>query len=87
MGEEIYLIGKISQNFVGRKLPLFKEVMSVFFYYHKTCNLTIKQSSTSTTKKVIEMWRQTEIPLREEASIIVSIIRFYNRWILLSKSK
>lgn len=87
MGEEIYLIGKIIENFVGRKLPLLKEVMSVFFYYHKTCNLTVKQSSASTTKQLIKLWRQTEIPLRQESSIILSIIRFHHRWILLSKSK
>lgn len=87
MGEEIYLIGKISQDFGRRKLPLFKEVMSVFFYYHKTCNLTIKQSSASTAKKLIELWRQTDIPLRKDSSIIVSIIRFHHRWILLSKNK
>ncbi|XP_044575296.1 uncharacterized protein LOC123259094 [Cotesia glomerata] len=87
MREEIYLIGQMNQDFVGRKLPLLKEVMSIFFYHHKTCNLTIKQSSASTTKQLIELWRKTGIPLRQESSIILSIIRSHNRWILLSKSK
>lgn len=87
MGEDIYLIGKVTKDFVGRKLPLFKEVMSVFFYHHKICKLTIKRSSARTAKQLIELWRQTEIPLRHESSIILSIIRFHHKWLLLSKSK
>lgn len=42
MKNSIYLIGNMSENFVGKKLPTVREVMFNFFYEHIYAKKTIK---------------------------------------------
>lgn len=86
MNNSIYLIGDINENFVGRKLPIVKEVMSVFFYEHTFLKKTIKESSKSTITKVNKIWCAAEIPTCGLQYATTKLTKIFNCWKLLQKN-
>lgn len=87
MGKQIYLIGYQITEFLGRKLPSLKEVMSLFFHYHSSQRMTINKSALFTIKKVFELWAEAGIPTCTQSSAIRKLVHCHTLWKNLVKSK
>lgn len=86
MKNSIYSIGDINENFVGKKLPIVREVMSVFFYEHTFLKKTNKESSKSTVNKVKKVWDNAGIPTERSQRVSFKVIKTFNTWKILQKS-
>lgn len=86
MKNSIYLIGDINENFVGRKLPIVREVMSVFFYEHTFLKKTIKDSSKNTITKVKKVWDDAGIPTCGLQYAALKVTKIFKSFKLLQKN-
>lgn len=86
MDKEIYLIGFPTDSIVGRKLPNFKEALSLFFYYHKVLQCNIKKSAFSTVNKVEEQWKKFGIPVCATQNSFNKLLGMFKKWKNLQRS-
>lgn len=61
----IPLVGQVSHQIVGAKLPSNRQVLQVLFYNMRYVNLNTKQSAKLTIDAVSIFWQQARIPTRE----------------------
>ncbi|CAH0552503.1 unnamed protein product [Brassicogethes aeneus] len=83
---KIYLIGSKKSEILGSKLPCNRQVLSTFFYYHRTLRKTIRDSSRAVIKEVKTFWSKARIPIREEQHAIAKLEKLHGSWNLLKKS-
>lgn len=83
---QIFLIGNVSHQIVGAKLPSNREVLQVFFYNMRFVNLTIKESAKLTIDAVMIFWRQARIPTRDDHKCADKIAKMYEEWREFTKS-
>lgn len=84
---EIYLLGHEYAQIFGSKLPSNKQVLCVFFYNHRTVNLTIRESAALTIREVSVFWSKARIPVRKEQHCIMKLEALHNEWKSLRKNK
>ncbi|KAK0175063.1 hypothetical protein PV327_008847 [Microctonus hyperodae] len=87
MEKNIYLVGEMYENFVGRKLPTNGEVMSVFLYEHNVHKQTLKESARNTIKKVEEIWSRAGLTICTYKSAIKKLLKLRDKWTKIKKSK
>lgn len=83
--KNFYLIGPERPNIVGRKLPSIRQVLSLFFYKHRTCNLTIRQSSSKVIAETEIFWKASGLPTCLTENAIVKLEKLYRKWIKSTK--
>lgn len=62
MNKLINIIGDPVEDFVGRKLPLIKEVIAVFFYHKNILKINYRGSLQETIDKLEKKWSEAGIP-------------------------
>ncbi|XP_044591947.1 uncharacterized protein LOC123270078 [Cotesia glomerata] len=62
MNKLINIIGDPVEDFVGRKLPLIKEVIAVFFYHKNILKINYRGSLQKTIDKLEKKWSEAGIP-------------------------
>lgn len=82
----VWLIGSVAEKLTGSRLPSNREVLSVFFYNHKTLKKTIRQSSTAVVRETLVFWNKARIPTRHEKNIITKLEDLHKKWINLKKN-
>lgn len=82
---QIALIGQVSHQIVGAKLPSNRQVLQVFFYNLRFVNLSAKESARLTLDAVLIFWQQARIPTRDEHKCAAKIIKMYETWRNLNK--
>lgn len=87
MEETIFLIGDVSENVCGRKLPTVRELMSVFFYEHNFCGFAIKKSARNTINKIQSHWSRAGIPTCGIEYAIKKLLAIHRNWRTLKKSR
>lgn len=76
----IAMIGNVSHQIVGAKLPSNRQVLEVFFYNMRFVNLSAKESSLLTIDAVLIFWQQARIPTRRRDKCAEKLIRIYEDW-------
>jgi hypothetical protein len=66
----IYLIGNSLDDFSDRVLPTSRDVLRVYFHYHKEEKLSQKEAIKVVFEKVYKIWARARIPTGEERNII-----------------
>lgn len=62
---EIYLVGNITNQIVGSKLPLNRQTLSVLFYNLRHVKLNLHESAKLVIDEVSLFWHKARIPIRE----------------------
>lgn len=83
----IDLVGRISHQITGAKLPSNRQVLQVFFYNMRIVNLNARESANLTFKAVLVFWEQARIPMRYESRCVDRIIALYGTWQKLQKNR
>lgn len=83
----IAMIGHVSNQVVGAKLPSNRQVLQVFFYNIRFVNLSAKDSAKLTIDAVLIFWQQARIPTRRIDKCADKILKMYEDWKMLNKKK
>jgi hypothetical protein len=82
----VYLIGSVSSEIQGRKLPTLKQVMELFFHKHNIGKLTVRESSRYCIGEVFRLWSMARIPTTIERNAIEKLEKVFDRWVKLKKN-
>lgn len=82
---KIFLVGHISNQIIGSKLPSIKQVLSVLFFNMRKVNLNLRDSAKLVIREVIIFWEKARIPVREEYHLLKKVESIYNEWRNLQK--
>lgn len=83
---KVDLVGNVSHQITGAKLPSNRQVLQVLFYNMRFVNLSAKQSAKLAIDAVQIFWHQTRIPIREEHKCVVKLIKLYETWKNIQKT-
>lgn len=76
----IPLVGNVSHQIMGAKLPSIRQILQTFFYNMHYVHLNAKQSATLTLDAIIIFWQQARIPTRRMDHCVESLLRIYDKW-------
>lgn len=82
----IVLIGQVSHQILGAKLPSNRQVLQVFFYNMRFVNLNAKDSATLAVDAVSIFWQQARIPMREPHKCASKIVKMHDEWNHIKKT-
>lgn len=87
---EINLVGNVSHQITGSKLPSHKQVLQVFFYNMRFVYLrkpsNAKDSAKLAMQSVMIFWQQARIPTRRIDHCIEQLLMLYEEWKYIQKS-
>ena len=66
----VYLIGEPVDQFDGRFLPTCREVLRVYFFYHKVSKYSQKDAVREVLTEVCEIWARARVPTADLRNII-----------------
>lgn len=82
---KVFLVGSVSNQIVGSKLPSIKQALSVLFYNMRVVKLNLHESSKLVIREIVIFWEKARIPVREEYHLIKKLESLYNEWRNLQK--
>lgn len=82
----VSIVGYISNQIVGAKLPSNQQVLSVFFYNVRVVNLTTKESAALVIQEVSIFWQKARIPTKRTDHCIDKLLKLYDEWKGLQKN-
>jgi len=82
----IFLIGSVSTQILGSKLPSNRQVLSVLFYNIRCVKLNVRESANLTVRECIIFWEKTRIPTRAVQHCVSKLINLYDKWRSLQKN-
>lgn len=84
--ENIALVGRISHQIVGAKLPSNRQVLKLFFFHTRMCGLATRESARMVVKEVSMFWEKARLPIRYEARCIDAVEALYVKFRNLRKN-
>jgi len=82
----IWLVGFEESELIGSKLPSNRQILSVFFYHHKSLKKSIRESARTAIRQVSVFWDKAKIPLRPEQHAITQLEQLHEKWVKLKKN-
>lgn len=82
---KISLVGNVSHQIVGTKLPSNKQILEVFFYNIRYVKLDAKPSAQLTIDAALIFWQQARIPTRNRDKCVAKLLKLYDDWKTLQK--
>lgn len=82
----IPLVGNITTQIVGAKLPSNRQVLSVYFYNIRVVNMSIKESAALVIKEVSIFWQKARIPTKRTDHCVEKLIKLHDEWKSLQKN-
>ena len=82
----VWLLGPEQPLLLGSKLPSNRQVLSVFFYHHKTLQMTIRESARAVVRQASDFWARARIPIRLEKHNIDKLEQLHTTWWKLKKN-
>lgn len=86
-GPSIYLLGEATRKIDGLKLPTNLQVMRLFFFKHKSLNLSLRNSAISAISEVECFWKEAGIPIFEKSSSVTKLLKLHQQWKNLQKNR
>lgn len=82
----MFLLGELTDNIKGNKLPTQLQVLSLLFAQTKN-RINLEEAINITIRKVIKFWEYTNIPLKDASNISKQLHRLHDRYLRVTKSK
>lgn len=82
---QIYLIGNVTHQITGAKLPSNRQVLQVYFYNIRFAKLSQKESARLAVNAASLFWLQARLPIRDLYKCADKLIKLYNEWRRVSK--
>lgn len=83
----VYLIGNQSLNITGTKLPSNRQVLRMLFFCTRQCRKSIDESAYLVIDAATIFWRQASIPTMDKGNTKKKLVRLYEEWKTLVKTK
>lgn len=83
---KIALVGNVSHQIVGAKLPSNKQILEIFFYNIRFVKLDAKQSAQLAIDAALIFWQQARIPTRNRDKCVIKLLKLYDDWKILQKN-
>lgn len=83
---KIELIGNVSHQIVGAKLPSNRQILEVFFYNLRMVKLSGKESANLAIDAALVFWEQARIPTRRKDKCSDKLWKMYQEWRNLNKT-
>lgn len=83
----IALVGQVSHQIVGAKLPSNRQVLQVFFYNVRYVKLNAKESARLAIDAVCIFWQQARIPMRQAHKCAEKLLTLHAEWNIVKKKK
>lgn len=83
----ISIVGNVSHQISGTKLPSKRQVLQVFFYNMRFVKMTARKSATLAIDAALIFWQQARIPTREAHKYADMLLTLYNDWEKFQKTK
>lgn len=77
---DIYLIGSIEHQIIGRKLPSNRQVLSVYFYNTRVAKLNEQESAKLVADEVSIFYAKARIPTALSHNNLLKVIRLKNEY-------
>lgn len=84
--KKIDLVGNVSHQIIGAKLPSNRQVLQVLFYNMRFVNLLAKISAKLAIDAVQIFWHQARIPIREGHKCVDKLLKLYEKWKNIQKT-
>lgn len=81
----IALIGNVSHQIMGAKLPSNRQIFQVFFYNMRFAKLSAKNSAELAIDAALIFWRQSRIATRRKDKCIDKLLKMHDEWEKLKK--
>lgn len=77
---QIDLIGNVSHQIVGAKLPSIRQVFQVLCYNTRFVKLDAKKSAELAVNAVLIFWNQARIPTREHHKCVTKLLKLHEEY-------
>lgn len=77
---QIFLVGFMSHQITGCKLPSNRQVLSTLFFNLRTVNLPVRDSAKLVVREVNIFWEKARIPTKYEKDSITKLEKLYQEW-------
>lgn len=84
--DTIFLIGHMSHQITGSKLPSNCQVLRSLFYNIRQVKLNNKEAARLTIKEVLIFWEKAKIPTKDVQHCVAKLEKMYAEWRKLQKS-
>lgn len=84
---KIVMVGDVSHQILGSKLPSNKQVLQVFFHNIRFVKLNAKDSARLAIDAALIFWQQARIPTREPHKCVDKLLKMYEEWKKLQKNR
>lgn len=84
--KKIDLIGNVSHQITGAKLPSNRQVLQVLFYNMRFVKMTAMLGAKLAISAVEIFWQQARIPIREEHKCVEKLVKLYDKWKIIQKT-
>lgn len=81
----IFLVGDVSHQIAGFKLPSIRQVLSVLFYNIREVKLTVSESANLAIRECNIFWEKARIPTRSLPNSVKQLVKLYDVWRNLQK--
>lgn len=82
----IFLVGNVSHQIVGSKLPSNRQVLAVLFYSIREVKLTVSESANLAVRECNIFWEKARIPTRSLPNNVKKLVKLYEVWRDLQKN-
>ena len=84
--DKIFLIGYMSHQITGSKLPSNRQVLRSLFYNKRQVKLETRDAARLTIQEVILFWEKAKIPTKIFKNCIVKLEKLHEEWRKLQKN-
>lgn len=84
--EMVYLIGHMSHQITGSKLPSNCQVLRCLFYNMRHVKLNIREAARLTIQEVVIFWEKAKIPTRQLYNCVIKLEKLYEEWRKLQRN-
>lgn len=76
----IELVGDVSHQIIGAKLPSKRQVLKVMFFNMRFVHLKARESARLTISAAQVFWYQARIPCQSDFRCVDKLIKLYEKW-------
>lgn len=76
----IFLVGNMSVNIMGAKLPSIGQMLKVLFYNTRFVKLNIRDSAKLAVEEAMIFWRKARIPTRRIDHCVAKLEKIHKEW-------
>lgn len=72
-----FLVGDLSHQILGSKLPSSRQILPVLFYNIREVKLTVSESTNLTIRECIIFWEKARIPTKSLPNGVKKLVDLY----------